>query len=78
MQEAATERWLTVKGWSRELGIAIEVLEERLKFVRAFPGRASDGKQLLSYCEDDVRRLCADLLNKPREDAGPQAGDTKT
>jgi hypothetical protein len=53
--------------WSRELNIPLATLEERLQFAKAFPGRSPDGHKLLSYCEVDVRRLCADLITKPGE-----------
>lgn len=58
----------TIHGWSEKLGIPVDVLRERLKDCEHQLCRATDPDDpelemvTEAYAEDDVLRVCADLL----------------
>lgn len=55
-------RYDHLEGWAQEFMIPAKVLAQRLHEVAPVPGRGPDGKVVGFYSEEDVRRLCAELL----------------
>jgi hypothetical protein len=54
----------TIEAWSNKLGISEQTLEKRLKHVIGISARLPNGEIVNRgcYAEDDVYRVCADLL----------------
>jgi hypothetical protein len=65
--------WGTIRGWSKKLAIAEDVLRERCKGLPTQPCRAKvpiePSSETNAYAEPDVLEACADLLR-------PQMVDT--
>lgn len=70
--------WGTIRGWSKKLGIAEEVLRERCKDLPTQPCRVPNdpGATPLAnaYAEPDVMEVCADLLKPPTVDTDGVTG----
>ncbi|MBU2213637.1 hypothetical protein KKC44_02450 [Patescibacteria group bacterium] len=64
------ERYGYKKAWSRELGISMRTMQERLAGVERIPGETSRGHLLLFYSEADVRKTCSDLLLPQADESG--------
>jgi hypothetical protein len=58
-----TEKWAILETWSKELGIPVETIRQRLSGVVSVIGR-HDKRLADFYREEDVRQRCADLLSK--------------
>lgn len=55
-------RYDHLEGWAQEFMIPVKELAKRLHGVSPIPSRGRDGKVVEFYAEEDVRRLCAELL----------------
>jgi diphthamide synthase (EF-2-diphthine--ammonia ligase) len=56
------DKWGFIEVWSKELGIPEDVLRERCKGLPTTLARTVGGQVESAYREEDVRRVCADLL----------------
>lgn len=61
-----TERYGHIGAWSRWLGIAEDVLQDRLKGIQGITGKLRNGTVLPNgfYAQTDVFRVCEDLISE--------------
>ncbi len=66
-----TERYGFVAAWSRELGIPRGTIARRLKKhgVKGIAAKTQRGRILVAYAEEDIRRICGDLLFNTLDEA---------
>ena len=60
------DRYAEIDRWSKELSIPVGTIRDRLKGIRSIISKTKDDRLADFYCEEDVRRVCADLLEKCR------------
>jgi hypothetical protein len=63
--------WGTIRGWSKKLGLAEEVLRERFNNLRSQP---TNDPATRAYAEPDVLEACADLLRPQMVDTSALEG----
>ncbi|MDD5026123.1 MAG: hypothetical protein PHH13_01970 [Candidatus Peribacteraceae bacterium] len=64
--EKETVRYGHVYAWAKELGMSPTTMGKRLKEAEGVEGVTAKGKIVLAYEEDEVRRICHDLLGTVR------------
>jgi hypothetical protein len=58
------EKWGTIRGLKRALGVSEQALRNRLAQCRFRPGKDATGKLVTLYSLEDARTACADVITR--------------
>jgi hypothetical protein len=59
-------RYDHAEGWAQEYCVSVQVMQERLKGLTSFPVWDQTRRSVQYYDEQEVRKVCADLLVRTR------------